>query len=100
MIAVFFIFFGFKGNDCIKIIYLEEEPTENSQSKIFFKQGLDQLDTEEMILEAAESDLRNWAIENNFKEIKIFIIEKSGGEIATESQHGKIGSVKLLILFN
>jgi hypothetical protein len=95
--VLFSMFLVIPYDDCVKISYMLEEPEDKSEYKFYLKNGRDQLDSEDLILFAAENDLKKIAVERNSKEVKIFIVEKSRGEIATESQLGKVGYVKLLV---
>lgn len=100
IILFLFSFILFRQEDCLKITYLENKPQAEADFKYFLKYGNDQLDQEEMILIEAEEDIKKFALQNKYREVEIYVLEKRSGTISTESESGALGFVKLLVSMN
>ncbi|MGY6741430.1 MAG: hypothetical protein ACXIUQ_01740 [Cecembia sp.] len=81
----------------VKIVYLEEEPSDIKEMIFFKKEANNHLDRGEKLLHEAENELIEIAKEKGIELVEIFVIEMQHGEIPTESQFGKRGYVSLWV---
>ncbi|WP_291786885.1 hypothetical protein [Cecembia sp.] len=81
----------------VRIVYMEDEPTDIQEMIFFKKESNNHLDRGEKLLHEAENELIEIAKERGVELVEIFVIEMQHGEIPTESQFGKRGYVSLWV---
>ncbi|UJP63773.1 hypothetical protein [Mongoliitalea daihaiensis] len=91
--VAFFFLFDLNG---IKVVYLETKPDDTSEMISMELKGVDSLERCESIIRRLEKLLVKKAKEENKEFVHIYIDEQVRPQIQTESQFGRIGSVRVL----